>query len=299
MQLGVLHTVCDTNAKAMRQIKSLYPNIGSSGNYVDVLRNEDINGVVIATPSSLHYPMAMQALLADKDVFVEKPFALNVKDADEMASLSAERQRVLMVGHLMLYHPAIRLLKKYIQAGVLGDIHYLYSTRVNLGQIRCEENALWRLAPHDISTLIYLMDKAPSVVSARGFAYIQPNLADVAFVLLMFDKTAAHIQVSWLDPHKVRQLTVVGSKKMAVFDDTEPSHKLKIYDKGIGKTDLSIRTGETDAPQIDGTEALALECAEFIDCMKHRGQPLSGAKLGLDVVKTLEVASKMMCEEGK
>lgn len=293
-QLGVLHAVCDIDSEIRQQIALSYPDVEAVSDYNDILQDKEINGVVIATPPNLHYPMAKQALLAGKDVFVEKPFTTNVKEAEELVTLSMSEQRILMVGHLMVYHPAIQMLKKYIQEGELGKIYYLYSTRVNLGQIRYDENALWRIAPHDIAIFIYLLDTIPSVISAQGYSYLQPNLVDVVFAGLRFGEVVAHFQVSWLDPHKIRQLTVVGNRKMAVFDDMELEHKLKIYDKGVRGNSLLIREGEVVVPEIEIAEPLYSECVEFIECIETRRQPLADAKQGLEVVKVLETVSKLI-----
>jgi len=238
--------------------------------------------------------MAKEALSADKDVFVEKPFTTNSKDAQDLVELSQEKRRILMVGHLLLYHPAAQMLKRYIQSGELGEIYYLYSTRVNLGQIRQDENALWRLVPHDIAMFIYLLDESPVVMSAQGSSCLQPDFVDVVFVTLRLGKALAHVHASWLDPHKIRQLTVVGSKKMAVFDDMEPEYKLQIYDKGVISNSLLTRSGDITFPQLALTEPLFLECQEFINCISERKQPLSGAKLALKVVEALEVAENLM-----
>ena len=204
-----------------------------------------------------------------------------------------------MVGHLLLYHPAVQILKKYIQSGELGEVYYLYSTRVNLGQIHQDENALWRLVPHDISMFIYLLEESPIVISAQGSAYLQPGFVDVVFVTLRFGRALAHVHASWLDPHKIRQLTVVGSKKMAVFDDMEPEHKLKIYDKWVASETLLINSGEVSYPQVDLTEPLLLECQEFIKCMRERKEPLSNAQLGLKVVEAIETSESLMRDKNK
>jgi len=294
-KLGVLHTVCDIDEKSIGDAsESIGHKVFVTTNYQEVLDSPLIDGVVIATSSSLHHTMTKQALLAGKDVFVEKPFTLNVSDAEELVKLSVDRKRVLLVGHLMLYHPAIQLLKDYIRSGELGEIYYLYSTRVNLGQVRNDEDVLWRLSPHDISIFIYLLGGTPSVISAQGFSYIQSGLTDVVFALLKFGEVAAHIQVSWLDPHKVRRLTVIGSKKMAVFDDTAVNHKLTVYDKSVNKADLSIQSSGTVLPDADTADLLATECEAFVTAMQTRVQPLSGAEMGLEVTKVLEAASKIM-----
>jgi UDP-2-acetamido-3-amino-2,3-dideoxy-glucuronate N-acetyltransferase len=297
--LGVLHTICDDNPQVLKRFEMTYPNVSRGTSLQSVLANNEVKGVVISSPAALHYSMAKEALLADKDVFVEKPFTTRSQDAQELLKLAEERQRVLMVGHLLLYHPAVQTLKKYIQSGELGEIYYLYSTRVNLGQVRLDENALWRLVPHDIAVFIYLLEESPRVISAQGSSFLQPNFVDVVFATLRFKTALAHVHASWLDPHKIRQLTMVGSRKMAVFDDMEPEYKLRIYDKGVITNTLLTRSGEVTFPQLALSEPLLLECQEFVQCMADRRQPLSDAKQGLEVVKALEAASKSMKEHGK
>jgi len=293
-ELGALHTICDSNTEALQALKSSYPDANTETDFNRVLQNDSVKGVVIAAPALLHHSMAKEALLAGKDVFVEKPFTTSSKDAQELVELSEKRQCVLMVGHLLLYHPAVQALKKHIQSGELGEIYYLYSTRVNLGQIRQDENALWRLVPHDIAMFIYLLDESPVVISGHGSSYLRPNFVDVVFVTLSFGNTLAHVHASWLDPHKIRQLTVVGSEKMAVFDDMEPEYKLRIYNKGVISDTLLTRSGEATFPQLALSEPLFLECQEFINCMAERRQPLSDARLGLKVVEALEMAENLI-----
>ncbi|MFC2020393.1 Gfo/Idh/MocA family protein [Chloroflexota bacterium] len=307
-ELETLHTICDADSQKLDSFKLLYPGLNAETDYLQVLRNDEIKGVVIATPAVLHYSMAKKALLAGKDIFVEKPFTTKSQEAQELVELSEKQERVLIVGHLLLYHPAVQKLKDFIQSGELGEIYHLYSTRINLGQIRQDENALWRLVPHDIAMFIYLLEDSPVVVSAQGGTYLQPNFVDIVFVTLRFGKIMAHVHASWLDPHKIRQLTVIGSKKMATFDDMEPEDKLKIYDKGV-VTDCDtespfsgafvLRSEEVFSPQVDLTEPLRLECLEFIKCMRDRKKPISDAKLGLKVVEALETADKLMQEEKK
>ena len=295
-ELGALHTICDASPKLLENFKLSYPGVNTGADFSKLLQDDSIKGIVIATPAVLHYPMAKEALLAGKDVFVEKPFTTSSKDAQELVELSEKTQRVLMVGHLLLYHPAVQMLKQYIQSGELGEIYYLYSTRVNLGQIRQDENALWRLVPHDIAMFIYLLEESPVVVSAQGSSYLQPDFVDVVFVTLRFGRVLAHVHASWLDPHKIRQLTIVGSKKMAVFDDIEPEYKLQIYNKGVAYNTLLTKSGEVVFPRVKLSEPLFLECQEFIKCMAERRQPLSDAKQGLEVVQTLEAAQKAMAK---
>jgi len=298
-ELEALHTICDADPQKLKNFKSAYPWANMETDYLRMLQNEGIEGVVISTPAVLHYEMARQALLAGKDVFVEKPFTTNSKDAQELVKISQKQRRVLMVGHLLLYHPAVQMLKEIIKSGELGEIYYLYSTRVNLGQIRQDENALWRLVPHDIAVFVYLLEESPVVISAQGAPYLQPNFVDVVFVTLKFGGVLAHVHASWLDPHKIRQLTVVGSQKMAVFDDMEPEYKLRIYNKGVMSSTLLTRSGEATFPRLALTEPLLLECQEFVRCIGERCQPLSDAKLGLKVVKALEAAHLSMQNEGQ
>lgn len=303
-ELGALHTICDSDPKVLSKLGALYPNVSKETNIDTVLDNQEIMGVVIALPVALHYPIAKQALLAGKDVFVEKPLTSNSAFAQELVEISAKQERILMVGHLMLYHPAVQILKHNIQSGDLGEIYYLYSTRVNLGQVRSDESALWRLAPHDISLFLYLLDALPEAVSAQGISYVQPQLEDVVFITLQFpQKVLAHIHASWLDPHKIRQLTVVGSKKMAIFDDMDPEHKLRIYDQGVidnfndlssPSGTLSLRAEGVFLPRVDLTEPLSLECRHFLEYIQNRSKPLSDGKQGLEVVRILEKIEKAM-----
>lgn len=297
-ELGALRTVCDANTEALAYIAARYPDVKTETDYQRVIDDRDIDGIVIAAPAALHYPLAKQALLSGKHVFVEKPLAYCSSEAEELVSLSDQQHRILMVGHLMLYHPAVKILKQHMDSGTLGTIYYLYSTRVNLGQVRSDEGALFRLVPHDVALLDYLLNGVPEVVSAEATAYVQPKLEDVVFATLRFpNNVLAHVHASWLDPHKTRQLTVVGSKGMAVFDDMDPLHKLKIYDKGVAVDydaisplpgALPLRSGDVLIPQIELMEPLLLECRHFVECMAAGSTPLSDGKQGLEVVRTLE-----------
>jgi UDP-2-acetamido-3-amino-2,3-dideoxy-glucuronate N-acetyltransferase len=308
-ELGALHTICDSSSEVLSKLATLYPNVKGETNLDGVLTDKGIKGVVIALPAALHYPAARQALLAGKDVFVEKPITSKSSEAQELVELAEKRKRILMVGHLMLYHPAVPILKRHIQSGDLGEIYYLYSTRVNLGQVRRDESALWRLTPHDISLFLYLLIALPETVSAHGIGYLQPNLEDVVFIALKFPRNIlAHIHVSWLDPHKTRQLTVVGSKKMAVFDDMEPEHKLRIYNKGVVDNHdtillssgiLPLRSEEVFIPQVDLAEPLFLECQHFVHCIEERQQPLTDGRSGYQVVRILEAAEESLRNHGK
>jgi len=261
--------------------------------------------VVIVTPPASHFQLCKAAIMADKDVFVEKPLVLNTREGEELVELAEEKKKILMVGHIMEYHAATLKLKEYIDKGELGRVYYLYSSRVNLGKVRDMENALWSFAPHDISMILFLLGKEPVSVTATGQCYLQKDkeIEDVVFMNMRFDDgTMAHVHVSWLDPHKERRLTVVGDKKMAVFDDARSAEKIWIYDKGVQtKQDystygeyLSLRFGDVVIPNIPATEPLRTECEHFIECVKSRKRPRSDGRDGLRVSKVLDAAQRSL-----
>ncbi len=293
---------CDVDAKVLEQVSKTYPDCKATPSLSEVLRDEKVDAVAVASPAKLHYEHARAALLAGKHVYVEKPMALASKDAEDLLDLVEKTGLRLMVGHLLLYHPAVARLKELIQSGSLGDIYYIYSQRTNLGRIRSDESALWSFAPHDLSVAMYLLDQEPISISADGQAYLQPGVEDVVFLTLHFpDGKMAHIQVSWLDPHKVRRLTVVGSKKMVVFDDVETMEKLKIYDKGARLPSydsygdsITLRFGDIHSPHIEVKEPLRLECEHFISCVRTGATPLTDGRDGLRVVKALEKAEEAL-----
>jgi predicted dehydrogenase len=298
-------SVCDLDPKRRDSAVKTWPTAVPVTNIDDMLMT-DVEAVAIAAPAVDHYEMTKKALLADRDVFVEKPFALNVRDAEELVELAEKRSRVLMVGHLLEYHPVVRRLKNMIQSGELGQVLYFYTQRVNLGRIRGDENALWSFAPHDISQILYMLDMEPTDVSARGQSYIQEGIEDVVFLSLFFEnRIMAHIHLSWLDPHKVRKTTVVGTNKMAVFDDTSSTEKLRIYDnhaemppvRTYGEA-IQVRFGDITIPRVESTEPLRLECQHFVDCVRNRTTPLSDGHDGLRVVKILEAAQKSLRSDG-
>ncbi|MGH7774487.1 MAG: Gfo/Idh/MocA family protein [Candidatus Binatia bacterium] len=302
-----LKVVCDQDRQALDRLRFSYPQLYFSLDWRGVLDWPEIQAVVIATPTSTHYEIALEALKKDKDVFLEKPLASTVGEAEELSAEAEKRGRILMVGHLMLYHPALILLKALIQQGELGDILYLYFRRVNLGKIRKSENALLSFAPHDISMALYLLDSEPTRVWARGEAYIQPEVEDVVFLNMSFtNKVMVHIHVSWLDPHKRRELTVVGSKKMAVFNDISTTEPIRIYDKGVLEPgtylsygdSLGIRTGDIWIPKVEMQEPLRLECYHFLDCIESRKRPLTDGRHGIQVVRVLEKAQVSLKRNG-
>ncbi len=304
-----LKTCCDKNKEALDKIpESLRCGTKFTHDFDDIIKDKEIDGVVITTPSETHARLTLKALSSGKHVFVEKPLALSVEDAEKMVRMAEKSKKILMVGHLLLYHPAAKKLKSYIEDGSLGDLNYMYSTRVNLGQVRAEENALWSLTAHDISLAIYLADKMPKEVSATGKCYIRDSVQDVVFVSLNFDnKMMAHIHASWLDPHKVRKFTVVGSKKMVVFDDMEATEKIRVYDKGVdwqkGQSSydafLTIREGDIHIPRIDMVEPLKVECQHFIDSIKNNTRPVTDGKNGLQVLRVLTAAQKSLDKNGR
>lgn len=303
-----LKYICDLDEKKLAQMATQVPGTLTTTRYDDVLADPEISAVVIATTGESHYRLARAALEHGKDVYVEKPFTLETGHAEELIRLADQGGRILMVGHLLEYHPVTVRLKKMIEAGELGEIYYIYNQRVNLGTVRGDENALWNFAPHDISSILYLLGEEPTDVTARGQSYLQPGIEDVSFVTLNFaGKRMAHIHVSWLDPHKIRRMTIVGSKKMAVFDDSEGTEKLRIYDKGIDtNTDynsyaeyITLRFGDITVPYLKMTEPLGIECQHFIECIRDRKQPLSDGRDGLRVVKVLEAAQRSMKSDGQ
>lgn len=285
-----------------------YPELTLTDDYTAILSHPDIRAVVVATPGATHYEIARDCLEAGKDVFVEKPMALTAADCEELCRLAAERELILMVGHLLLFHPAVRKLKEEVEAGTIGDLYYLYSQRLNLGKIRRSENALWTFAPHDVSVALYLIGKPAAAVSARGGSYIQKEVADVAFITVTFaGGVMAHIHVSWLDPHKVRRVTIVGSRKMLVFDDMDSSEPVRIYDKGVPERlaydtygeYLNLRYGDVQIPWVRAGEPLRAETGHFIECVRERKTPLADGRNGLAVVSVLEAAQRSLEEGGR
>jgi predicted dehydrogenase len=299
--------VCDPSADARNRAARLAARARASASPDEILADPGIDAVVIATPAVTHAKLTVAALAAGKHVLVEKPLALSGGDAREAVAAAERAGRVLMVGHLMLYHPGMDRLRRMIAAGELGQLYYLYALRVNLGRLRRDENALWSLAPHDVSMILSLLDATPVSVSARGGCYLQPGIEDVVFVNLRFASgIVASIQLSWLDPRKERRLTLVGSKKMVEFDDVHPVEKLRIYDKGYDRPPtfteyaeyLSIRNGDIHIPQLSMAEPLELECRHFLDCVAGGRRPLTDGASALEVVRVLEAAQQSLAADG-
>jgi predicted dehydrogenase len=300
-----LAAVCDTNPATREKLTQQHPGALVTGSLDELLARVD--AVVVAAPAATHADLARRCIEAGKPCLVEKPFALSVRDAEAVAAAAAQHKVPVLAGHLLLFHPAVEKLRALIAAGELGKIFYLYGLRVNLGQVRRDENALWSFGPHDVSVALYLLNDTPVRVAAQGRCYLQPGVEDVVFLTMEFQSgVLAHVQLSWLDPHKVRKLTVVGSKQMVVFDDMEPREKLRIYDKGVDRPPaygsygeaLAIREGDIFIPRIPAGEPLAAELAHFVRVAQGQEAPRTGAEDGVRVVRVLEAASRSLAGGG-
>jgi predicted dehydrogenase len=297
---------CDLDEARRTRIASAYPDVIACSDIGEVLADPEVDAVVVATSVPSHHRLAMAALGAGKHVFVEKPLATTVAEARELADTAHAAGLTLMVGHLLEYHPAVTQIKEVIDSGELGDLLYIYSQRLNLGKVRAEENALWSLAPHDISIMLYFMGAEPDEAVARGGAFLRGGIEDVVFCTLHFpDGRMGHLHVSWLDPHKIRRFTLVGTRKMLVFDDMEASDKIWIYDKGVEPTeamaygdDLTLRFGDITIPNLALSEPLAIECREFVEAIEQGRPPRSDGQDGLRVVKVLDAASRSLAGGG-
>jgi UDP-2-acetamido-3-amino-2,3-dideoxy-glucuronate N-acetyltransferase len=301
-QMGHLLAVCDPSAKALKEVKAAYRGVKTTRDYTDLLEDGKVKAVAVAAPAALHYDLARKALLAGKDVFVEKPLALRVPQAEELVELARDKKRILMVGHILEYHPAIRKLKELVDAGELGEIHYVYSNRLNLGKVRQEENILWSFAPHDISVILLLVGALPEWASTSGQHYLQHDVADVTMTCLAFPgKARAHIFVSWLHPFKEQKLVVVGSRKMAVFDDVIKEGKLKIFDKGIEWKDGRPVTRQTAESTLffPEMEPLREELAHFVECVRSRKAPRTDGANGLRVLRVLDACQRSIAANGQ
>jgi predicted dehydrogenase len=287
--LSELTWLCDLDDKQLAQIGARYPDARTTTNFGDVLADDSVDAVVIATPVPTHYALAKQALEAGKHVFVEKPPAMRAAEMDELVALADARDLVLMPGHLLLYHPGVLKVKELIDKGVLGDVLCVYGNRVNLGIVRSNENALWSLGVHDLSVILYLLDEDPELATAQGSASIHPGVEDVVFCFLRFPSgKIAHMHLSWLDPHKMRKMTVVGREKMVVFDDMEPERKVTVYEKRAGSNG-ELFSGDISIPKIETTEPLRRECAYFLELIAGEHDKSKVARDGARVVRALEM----------
>jgi len=301
-QLRALRCISDTNAVALKAQSKLYPDARLSSEFREVLEDDQIKGVVIATPAVSHFSQAREAILKGKDVFVEKPLALHYHEGKELVELAEARGVILMVGHILEFHPAVKLLKEIVLRGDLGRLWYLYSNRLNLGKVRQEENILWSFAPHDISVIQSLVGQEPTTVSAHGGTYLQSGIADVTVTTLLFEGgIKAHIFVSWLHPYKEQKLVIIGEHKMAVFDDTVREGKLRIFDKGMEwKSGLPVprQTAETTL-FLEESEPLRVECEHFLNCINDRSKPLTDGWSALRVLKVLEASHRSLERNGE
>ena len=289
--LKALGAICDSDSERLESFKQQYPEAKTFRAYSDVLGDTTIRGVAIATPAEAHADAVREALLAGKDVFVEKPLCLSVEEGKRLVELAKNKDRILMVGHLLWYHPAILKLKQLIAAGELGRLQYMYSNRLNLGKIRREENILWSFAPHDISVILGLLNEMPDTVRAQGGNYLHQQIADVTVSLLSFPSgVKAHIFVSWLHPYKEQKLVVVGDRKMAVFDDLEKKDKLLLYPHSIDwKNQIPVpNKAEAQPVELDSLEPLQAECQHFLDCIVSRSRPRTDGEEGIRVLSVLQ-----------
>ena len=315
-----LRVVCDRSADRLQEVGRLYPGVDLVDSAVEVLNRSDIDAVILATPADTHFDLARRVLESGRSVFVEKPLARSASECEQLIELAAKKDLVLMVGHTFEYNAAVEYVDDLISRRDLGQIYYIYSQRLNLGVVRQDVNALWNLAPHDISIALRWLKKEPVRVCARGYTYLQAGVEDVVYLDLEFDDgVAVHIHVSWLDPGKVRRTTVVGSRKMVVYDDASTEAKIQVFDKGIdrepitpdgpayaslgefdsfGKFQLTQRAGDLLIPKIDFTEPLKRECSHFVDCVRENRRPLTDGESGLRVVRILEAGTKSLRQGG-
>ena len=302
-ELAELVWLCDEDEERLRTAANRYPTARSTSRFDDLLEDDAVDAVVVATQVPTHADLARRGLGAGKHVFVEKPMALAGEEASGLVALAEERGLVLMPGHLLLYHPGVEKLKELVGSGVLGQVLYVYGNRQNLGTIRRDENALWSLGVHDLSVILHLLDEEPMELSARGESFLKEGVEDVVFCYLRFPSgVMAHMHLSWLDPHKMRRMTVVGTDKMAVFDDMELDRKVTVYDSAAEQAlgtygEWSTRTGDIHSPRVDNTEPLRLECSHFLRLVGGEGDPLAAARDGAAVVQTLEQLQVSLARE--
>jgi predicted dehydrogenase len=301
--------VSDIRADRLAQVKSRYPAAKTPADYRELLTDSGVDAVVIATPVSTHFDLAMQALNAGKHVFLEKPMTTSVEQAERLLDYATRCQRIIMVDHTFVFTGAVRKIKELIDTEQLGQLYYYDSVRINLGIFQHDVNVLWDLAAHDLSIMDYILGVQPSVVAATGIAHIPGQPKDVAYLTCMFNgNLIAHFHVNWLSPVKVRRTLIGGDRRMIVYDDVEPSEKVKIYNKGIALTNgpeskhqllVSYRSGDMWAPQLEMTEALRLEALHFVECLEQSKQPLTDGRAGLRVVRILEGASQSLSQGGR
>ncbi len=295
-----LRWCCDRSDEARARLEPAFPTTRFTADLADLLGDPELDAIVIATDVPSHAALALAAFAAGKHCFVEKPLSQSSADATEVAAAANAADLVLMVGHLLEYHPGVAKLKEIVDSGELGDVHYVYSNRLNLGKVREAENALWSLGAHDVSVLLHLLEEEPEEVLARGESYVREGVEDVAFCYLRFPSgRVAHMHLSWLDPHKERRFTVVGSRRMATFDDMELEQKVTVWDKGVERDfrnygEYITRSGDVMSPQISNEEPLRIECRHFVECVRTGSEPRSGAVSALRTVRVLEALQRSL-----
>ena len=308
-----LVALCDANEERLRRIGRQYPSARLVPSFEDVLADDTIDAVVVATPVDTHFDLCRAALAAGKHVMVEKPLATSSAECETLIELAAAQGRTLMVGHVFVYNAAVNKVKEYIDAGEIGDVYYVYSQRLNLGQVRHDVNAMWNFAPHDLSIMCHWFGTEPTNLTARGHSYIQPGIEDVVFLNMEYPEgILASVHISWLDPLKVRRMTIVGSEKMVVYDDVSADAKVTVYDRGVtkqlidkteaslgsyrtyGEFQLLLRAGDVLIPKLDFVEPLKIECQHFVDCIRTGETPVSDGRQGLWVVRALEAAQRSL-----
>ena len=294
--------LCDASDEALQRWGAAFPSARTTTSLDELLSDESLDAVVVATPVPTHAGLATRVLAAGKHCFVEKPLARSEDEAQGVVDCANAAGRVLMVGHLLEYHPGVERLGELVRSGELGELRYIYSNRLNLGKHRQDENALWSLGAHDVSVILRLAGEEPFNLDAMGQSFVKPGVEDVVFALMRFDSgLIAHMHLSWLDPHKERRFTVVGSKRMATFDDMELERKLTVYDKGFDQDNSSYgeyiaRSGDAFSPRISNEEPLRIECRHFLECVRDGTEPRSGGESGLRVVRVLERLQRSLTE---
>jgi predicted dehydrogenase len=300
--------MCDVNQDRLKHLKTLYPELKGETNYENMLNGAGLDAVVIATSVRFHYPMAKASLLAGKHTFIEKPMASSSEQCQELVDIAREKGLVLMIGHTFLYSPAVRKIKEIVEWGDVGDIRYISARRLNLGLFQKDINVAWDLAPHDISIILHIMGEPPMSVNCRGSAHVTPGVEDVTSMCLSFRKDrSAIVHSSWLDPRKIREMTIVGSKRMIVYDDVAPLEKIRVFDARVERPPhydtfaefhYAYHYGDVYAPYIKQEEPLKTECQHFLDCIREGKQPLSSGEQGLELVRILEASSISLKQNG-
>jgi predicted dehydrogenase len=305
----ILKTVCDLSEDRLKHITSLYPQAKGESDFDNLLQDPDLDAIVIATAVKFHHPLAKAALLAGKHVFIEKPLASSTEQSEELVAIAREKGLILMVGHTFLYSPAIRKIKEIVDSGDIGDIRYICARRLNLGLFQKDINVAWDLAPHDISIILHIMGERPHSINCQGSAHITPGIEDVTSMSLKFsNERSAIIHSSWLDPRKVREMTIVGSKRMIAYDDVAQQEKIKIFDARVERPPhydtfaefhYAYHHGDIYAPSIQQVEPLKTECQHFIDCINSGQTPLTSGVDGTEVVRILEASSESLALGGR